>query len=144
MKLKIDNDLLAEEFFSDVVMMGIVATTKDYQFIWQLNQLTGLDFRLSSTYEVQLSRKQRDYFFSIYEYHIPVMGVAHYLYHNHHDGEFLLPEFKHLDFLWIMKGDCVDANYLPMLTESIRSLPGVQLVSELSPEKIKHKQYLIL
>jgi hypothetical protein len=142
-KLKIDNEELAEEFFEDSLLLGIVAPIKDYQFSWQLNQMLGLDFRVNNDIEIQLKKKQRKYFFSIYEYAVPAVSVVHYLYNNQHDGEYLLPEFKHLDFLWLIKGDPIAAEDLKLLLQSIRSLPGVQLVSEMTNEKIKHKQHLI-
>jgi hypothetical protein len=68
---------------------------------------------------------------------------VHYLYNNQFDGEYLLPEFKHLDFLWLIKGEAVSDEELKLLMQSIRSLPGVQLVNEMTNEKIKHKQHLI-
>ena len=142
-KLKIDNEELAEEFFEDSLLLGIVAPIKDYQFSWQLNQMLGLDFRVNNDIEIQLKKKQRKYFFSIYEYAVPAVSVVHYLYNNQHDGEYLLPEFKHLDFLWLIKGDPIAAEDLKLLLQSIRSLPGIQLVSEMTNEKIKHKQHLI-
>ncbi len=142
-KLKIDNEELAEEFFEDSLMLGIVAPIKDYQFCWQLNRLLGLDFRINNDIEIQLTKKKRTYFFSIYEYAIPSISLAHYLYNNQYDGEYLLPEFKHLDFLWLIKGDPVAAEDLKILIQSIRTLPGVQLVTEMTNEKIKHKQHLI-
>ncbi len=143
MKLKIDNEALAEEFFEDSLLLGIVAPIKDYQFSWQLNQMLGLDFRVNNDIEIQLSKKQRKYFFSIYEYVVPAVSLTHYLYNNQYDGEYLLPEFKHLDFLWLIKGDPVAAEDLSILLQSIRSLQGVQLVSEMAHEKIKNKQHLI-
>ena len=142
-KLKIDNEELAEEFFEDSLLLGIVAPVKDYQFSWQLNQLLGLGFRVNNDIEIQLKKKQRTYFFSIYEYAVPSITVTHYLYNNQHDGEYLLPEFKHLDFLWLIKGDPITAEDLKLLIQSIRTLPGVQLVTEMTNEKIKHKQHLI-
>ncbi len=142
-KLKIDNEELAEEFFEDSLMLGIVAPIKDYQFSWQLNRLLGLDFRINNDIEIQLTKKKRTYFFSIYEYAVPSISLAHYLYNNQYDGEYLLPEFKHLDFLWLIKGDPVAAEDLKILIQSIRTLPGVQLVTEMTNEKIKHKQHLI-
>jgi hypothetical protein len=142
-KLKIDNEALAQEFFEDSVLMGIVAPVKDYQFSWQLNRTLGLNFRINNDIEIQLSKKQRKYFFSIYEYLIPNVTLAHYLYNNQHDGEYLLPEFKHLDFLWLIKGDLPSADDIYELIQSIRSLPGVQLVTEMTHEKIKNKQHLI-
>ncbi len=142
-KLKIDNEELAEEFFEDAVLLGIVAPVKDYQFSWQLNQLLGLNFRVNNDIEIQLNKKQRKYYFGIYEYAIPAISVTHYLYNNQYDGEYLLPEFKHLDFLWMIKGDPVAAEDLKILVQSIRTLPGVQLVTEMTNEKIKNKQHLI-
>lgn len=143
MKLKIDNEALAEEFFEDSLLLGIVAPIKDYQFSWQLNQLLGLGFRVNNDIEIQLTKKHRKYFFSIYEYAVPAISLTHYLYNNENDGEYLLPEFKHLDFLWLIKGEEVPAEELKMLIQSIRTLSGVQLVTEMTNEKIKHKQHLI-
>lgn len=143
MKLKIDNEALAEEFFEDAALLGIVAPIKDYQFSWQLNQLLGLNFRMNNDIEIQLKKKQRKYFFSIYEYALPAISLTHYLYNNENDGEYLLPEFKHLDFLWLIKGEPVGSEELKTLIQSIKTLPGVQLVTEMTNEKIKHKQHLI-
>jgi hypothetical protein len=143
MKLKIDNETLAQEFFEDAALLGIVAPIKDYQFCWQLNQILGVNFRVNNDYEIQLTKKQRKYFFSIYEYAVPSTCIVHYLYNNQFDGEYLLPEFKHLDFLWLIKGDILPAEELKALMQSIRSLPGVQLVNEMTNEKIKNKQHLI-
>lgn len=143
MKLKIDNDLLAEEFFEDTHLLGIVAPIKNYQFIWHVNQKFGFQFQINHSMEIQLVKKNRNYFFSIYDYYVPNRFLSHYLYQNQHDGEFLLPEFRHLDFLWLTKGDEVGSEELNELTQAIRKLPSVQLVSEMSNEKIKNKQHLI-
>ena len=136
MKLKIDNETLAQEFFEDAILLGIVAPIKDYQFSWQLNQLLGFNFRVNNDIEIQLKKKQRKYFFSIYEYQVPSTSLTHYLYNNQFDGEYLLPEFKHLDFLWLIKGDVVQAEDLKILVQAIKSLAGVQLINELTNEKI--------
>ena len=143
MKLKIDNETIAQEFFEDAVLLGIVAPIKVYQFSWQLNQLIGFDFRINHGYEIQLTKKERRYFFSIYEYTVPSTSLTHYLYNNQFDGEYLLPEFKHLDFVWLIKGEQVMPEELKALIGSIKSLPAVQLVNEMTNEKIKHKQHLI-
>ena len=143
MKLKIDNELIAQEFFEDALLLGIVAPIKDYQLSWQLNQILGFDFRINNAIEIQLTKRERTYFFSIYEYPIPSTCLTHYLYNNQFDGEYLLPEFKHLDFLWLLKGEFVNKEELQALIYSIKTLPGVQLVSEITNEKIKHKQHLI-
>ena len=143
MKLKIDNESIAQEFFENAVLLGIVAPIKDYLFSWHLNQILGLIFRVNTDIEIQLSKQQRKYFFSIYEYAVPSTFITHYLYNNQFDGEYLLPEFKHLDFVWLIKGEFISAEELKTLMQSIKSIPGVQLVNEMTNEKIKNKQQLI-
>ena len=143
MKLKIDNEALAEEFFEDSVLLGLVAPIKDYQLSWQVNQMLNIDFRMSEDLEINLVKKNRNYRFSMYEYKVPSVTLAHYLYNNEHEGEFLLPEFKHLDFLWLIKGDNIEKEWLQDLIQAVRMISGVQLVTEMTHEKIKNKQYLI-
>jgi hypothetical protein len=143
MKLKLDADWMAEDFFEDTRLLGLVAPVKQYQLCWMLNQLFRFNFRVNHEIEIQLSKKQRKYFFSVYQYAEPNNSLIHYLYNNQHDGEYLLPEFKHLDFLWLMKGDLVDPVLVSDMIASIRNINGVQLVTELTNEKIKNKGHLI-
>jgi hypothetical protein len=143
MKLRIDNQLMVDEFFQDTRILGIVAPVKDYQFCWHLNHLLGFDFRINNNIEIQLNKKQRNYFFSVYEYAENGGTIRHYLYNNQYDGEYLLPEFKHLDFIWLTKDDIIGDDEVNILMSSIKSIPAVQLVSEMTNEKIKNKQHLI-
>ena len=143
MKLVLDTRELADSFFEEAKLLGIMAPVKGYQFCWQLNNLLGLDFRVNNDIEIQLTKKGRNYFFSVYEYAEPTTALVHYVYNNQFDGEYLLPEFKHLDFLWLMKGDMVDDGALNFLIDSVRTISGVQLVSELTNEKIKNKEHLV-
>ena len=144
MKLKIDNESIAEEFFENSFLMGIVAPVKDYMFSWQVNNKLGFKFRINNSLEIQLRKKNRNYFFSVYEYPEPGGSTVHYLYNNQNDGEYLLPEFKQLDFLWLIKGEELNKEELKKLLLSVKLIPGVLLVNEMTNEKIKNKQHLIL
>ena len=143
LKLRIDNDALAEDFFDGTRLLGIVAPVKDYQLCWQLNQVLRLDFRNNNELEIQLTKKNRKYFFTVYEYKEPNSSVKHYLYNNQFDGEYLLPEVKHLDFLWLITGEEVEETTVSSLQQSIKNINGVQLVTELTADKIRNKQHLI-
>lgn len=143
MKLVLDPQAITDGFFEDTRLLGIMAPVKDYQFCWQLNNLLGIDFRINNEIEIQLSKKGRNYFFAVYEFPERHTSLVHYLYNNEFDGEYLLPEFKHLDFLWLMKGDLVDDDKLNHIISSIRTLKGVQLVVELTDEKIRNKEHLV-
>ena len=143
MKLVLDNKNLAEDFFEDTRLLGIMAPIKDYQLCWHLNNLMGIDFRINNDIEIQLSKKDRNYFFAVYEFCEPTGSLSHYLYNNRFDGEYLLPEFKHLDFLWLMKGDVVNEESLLQTINDIKEISGVQLVIELTNEKIRNKEHLV-
>jgi hypothetical protein len=143
MKLKLDIDDLADDFFEGTRLMGIVAPLKSYQFCWHLNQLLRFDFRINNDLEIQLIKKQRKYYFSVFEYREPACSLVHYLYNNQFDGEYLLPEFRHLDYLWLLKGDTVGNDLLQNLMSSVKTVGVVQLVVELTNEKIRNKGHLI-
>jgi len=143
MKLKLNIEDMTDGFFEDTRLLGMVAPIKDYLLVWQLNNRLRFDFRSNHELEIQLTKKERKYFFGIYEFREPGNALQHFLYNNQFDGEYLLPEFKHLDFLWLLKGDTVADEKLSHLMASVRSVSGVQLVMELSQDKIRNKGHLI-
>lgn len=143
MAFVLDNKEMVDGFFEESRLLGIQAPIKDYMFCWQINQLLGVDFRINNELEIPLKRRGRMYYFSVYEYPQPACSLIHYLYNNQHDGEYLLPEFRHLDFLWLLKDDCVSDGYVSELIYSLKTINGVQLVVELTNEKIKNKEHLV-
>ncbi|NOT50895.1 MAG: IPExxxVDY family protein [Chitinophagaceae bacterium] len=142
-KFVLDTKGMTDSFFDDTRLLGIMAPVKDYQFCWHLNNTIGLNFRINNDLEIQLNKKKRSYFFSVYEYAEPTRFLSHYVYNNQFDGEYLLPEFKHLDFLWMMKGDEVSDESLQETIQTIKMINSVQLVLELTNEKIKNKEHLV-
>ena len=142
-KLLLNTKELTDDFFDDTRLLGIMAPVKDYQFCWYLNSSMGLDFRINNEIEIQLTKQKRNYFFAVYEFCEPTGSLSHFVYNNQFDGEYLLPEFKHLDFLWLMKGDEVCDESLQQTINSIRAINKVQLVVELTNEKIKNKENLV-
>src|SRR5271163_93488 len=127
MKLRLDMDELSCDFFQDVRLLGIVAPVKAYHLCWQLNHHLRFDFRINNQLEIQLAKKQRTYFFPIYEFPEAHNALVHYLYINQFDGEYLLPEFRNLDFLWLLKGDTVSDGLLKLLSGCIKQIDCVQL-----------------
>ena len=142
-KLLLNTKELTDDFFEDTRLLGIMSAVKDYQFCWYLNNTMGLDFRTNNDIEIQLTKKKRNYFFTVYEYSEPTGSLSHFIYNNQFDGEYLLPEFRHLDFLWLMKGDEVKDDALQQMIASLRTINGIQLVVELTNEKIKNKEHLV-
>jgi myosin-crossreactive antigen len=142
-KLVIDNDLLVASFFENTCLMGIVAPLSDFHFCNVLKQQLGFQFRNDLASEIAFKKRKRDYYFSVFKFEEPSSAVVHYLYCNKCDGELLLPEFKHLDFLWLVQ---FDSSVYPITTllQAVKSIAGVQLIVELTNEKIINKEHLIL
>ncbi|MFY7900787.1 MAG: IPExxxVDY family protein, partial [Chitinophagaceae bacterium] len=65
------------------------------------------------------------------------------LYNKYCDGEYLLPEFKHMDYLWLMKNDTVDDDTCNWIKQAIKTINGVQMVAELTNEQIKNKGNMV-
>lgn len=138
-KLILDQDSVNANFFANTRLLGIIAPLKNYFFCWQVNNILGVAFRLNNDIEMRTRRKNRNYFFNVYEWGEPGSFLMHYLYHNQNDGEYLMADFKNMDYIWLMKGDLVEDDKIKWFINAIRNISGVQLVTELSIEKIKEK-----
>jgi hypothetical protein len=143
MKLKLNIDELTEDFFMDTRLLGIIVSVKNYRFCWQLNSMLGYNFRLNPDIEIHIQKKGRHYFFPVYQHSVSCSFLNHYIYHNQNDGEYLLPEFKHMDFLWLIKGDDITDEACRQLIQSVKNMNAVQLVTELTNEQIKNKGNLV-
>ena len=65
------------------------------------------------------------------------------MYFNQFEGEYLLPAFKHIDFLWLIRGNIINEYDVVQLQTKLKAVESIQLVAELTHEKIKHKSNLI-
>ena len=142
-KFTLDQETINEMVFEGTRILGITAPIKNYQFCQLLNQVMGIEFRFNPEHEIALKRKNRMYYFSMYESYEPTLSLEHYVYHNQYDGEYLLPELKHMDFIWWIKGEFIEDEKVNDITQSLRQIKGVQLVAELTPDQIKNKGHLI-
>jgi hypothetical protein len=143
MKLRLDVEEMNDGFFEETRLLGITGATKNYQFCILLNNKLGFNFRLNPEIEIVLKRKGRSYYFSVYQYKEPNTNLVHYLYQNQFDGEYLLPEFKHMDFLWLMKHEMVEEEKCNWIKQIVRNIHGVQMVVELTNEQIKNKGNMV-
>ena len=143
-KLVLNTDGMEDNFFTGARLLGIMSQVKNYRFCWLVNAELNYDFRLNTDAEIQLKKKSRNYFFQVYQFSETDREMEHYMYHNQFEGEYLLPELKHFDFLWLIKADIIDEENFISLQQNIKNINGVQLVTEPTHEKIKNKENLIL
>lgn len=142
-KLILNIDGIEDNFFTGARLLGIMSQLKNYRFCWLINANLNLDFRLNTDIEVQLKKKGRNYFFEVYQYCDKDCETEHYIYHNQFEGEYLLPEFKHFDFLWLVRADVFNEENFILLQQNLKKINSIQLVTELTQEKIRHKSNLM-
>ncbi len=144
-KYKLATGDLTETFFEDASILGLVAPVSDYQMCWHLNNALCFDFRNNPDLTVPLRKKNLDttFYFRVAEYRERYTSLAHYLYNNQFAGEQLLPEFKQLDYVWLMKGDMIPDSHLNNLAEIINAISCVRMVIQIAPQSIKNKNHLI-
>lgn len=148
MKLVLDDTHFSEDFYSESKLIGIVTSYKSYKFCWQLNKHLGLHFKLNNLLEIQLTKTKkgvaRNYFFQVYQFKNILTNLDHLIYHNQFNGEYLLPEYKHIDFIWMMKGDVLNNPLVDTILQRVKQLDGLQLLLEINSSKLIHKEHLFI
>lgn len=143
-KFKLVTDKAVDSFFRDTKLIGMVSRQKDYELCWQINRLLGFNFKMNNELEVMLIKKEKKCYFTVYEYNEPTRFTQHYLYNNHYKAEYLLPALKNIDFIWLVKGSYYNEEETQWLTEALKRMNGVQLVTLLKADDLKNKENLIL
>jgi hypothetical protein len=145
MKLKLNDDEMSDNFFEGTRILGIASTLKNYQLCFHIEKNLQIDFRTSADLQIPLEKNKRSYSFTVYEFVQPAIATEHFLYSNKNDGESFLPELQHLDFIWLLKGSFFENdNEFTKLQRQLRDITGIQLVTEVSHDKIKSRDNLQL
>lgn len=143
-KIAIDNEELAREFLEDACVLGIQTAMEAHRFIWHANRNFRLDLRYQPDVEIALQKRSKKFLFPYYQYMDEVADMLHLVYVNQYDGEYLLPELKHFDFLWLLKKPGSKTEQLHQIINNLRNMDQVQMVAELSADKIRHKENLVV
>lgn len=135
---------MQEDFFADTALIGIVSAMPAYRFCWLLNQQLDMDFVRDPALDVCLqATPERQHYFSLYQYDQPLSGCRYLLYKLKSDKEALLPEVKQLDYLWMIQSSTAE-NQAESIMQHLRTIPEVQLAQILPPEKLKHRDHLLV
>lgn len=130
-------------FFDNAILLGIIAPIKEYKFCWMVNKETALNFNKCVDIEHNLLKNNRRYTFSIYESKDPFQNYEHFIYANQNDGEYLIPELKNLDFIWLIQNVDVTLFNSMDLVASIRNLNCVNMCQVININLIPSKDRLI-
>lgn len=143
-KLHIDNEAIANEYFENSVVLAIQSSLEPHKFIWLVNQQFKFDFRYQPHSEIHYKKKNRQFTFPIFRYSEAQVSGHHIIYTNQHDGEYLLPEMRHTDYIWMVQTEGLSRELADILAQELRQLDAVQMVTIPDNDKIKNKQNLVM
>jgi hypothetical protein len=139
-KLVLDNALLEEEFFEDIALIGIVSALDFHTFIWTINSYLNTSFARNHASEINL----QDVFFPVFSFEENLALVEHYIFCNRNKTNFLLPEAKNVDYIWMIKTTFNKTNCIAKYLQHLPSIQAVNYCFEIAPNSIKNKQHLII
>lgn len=139
-KLVLDNAALEEEFFEDVLLIGIVTPLEPHQLIWRIQKATGFLFKRDPDNDIEAN----GLFFPIYQLNENDKYIEHVIYTNRKKTDFLLPEARNTDFIWMLKGNLHHAGYETTIPLMLQQLSRIDHCFTINPAHLKNRQYLIL
>jgi hypothetical protein len=143
-RLAINNDLLAEEYFEDAQLIGIQCALPPQKLVWLINAHCQYEFKYYPANDITLTKKGRKLHYAVFMCQEGRFVLQHIIYTNQQQGEYLLPELKHFDFIWMMKTERNIESLVAHLTEELKTIDRVQLALEIDCAKILHKKHLVL
>ena len=145
-KLVLDTYVMEENFFSGTVLIGISSPTTVYRLCWLLNEHLGTNFVREPEGNhiiLQSPKSDKQYFFPIYKYEMPMQGSKYCVYKLKSEEGLLLPELKQLDYLWLIESVTAEEE-ANLMVQHIKTLPDIDHAQILSPDKLKHLNHLLV
>jgi hypothetical protein len=139
-KQVLDNSMLEEEFFEDVILLGIVCALPSYQLIWHINQAFNYQFGRNHEFEIEVKGN----FYEVYTYEEHEKMIGHTIYTNRRQTSFLLEEAKNIDFIWMIKGAYLPPEYADFPSGYLNRMKYLTHSFVLNTQQLKSKHLLIL
>ena len=133
---------LQPDYKYDFDLIAIVSAFKDYRLCWNFNRTFNFDFSRLDDIEINLKKKKKIVYFSIYQYKETQNNRIFYLIANKFSGEYLIPELKEVDFFIMLKGNISKEEKINIM-KILKSLSMIQTVFEVNPNNLRAKQNLI-
>lgn len=134
-KLFIQNDY-------DFFLFGISCGEKPYRLCWALNNQFKITFSKSKDMETHEKNQAEQSKFSVFAFRNEEMFADYRIIVNKSENKFLVPEYKHADYLLMVQGGMPFSEKNSIL-KRVKAITFVQTAFEIDPKKIKSKENLM-
>ena len=134
-KLLIENDY-------EFSLFGISCSEKPYRLCWALNNQLKTTFTKGKDMELQEKNVQEPSKFPMFSFRNEEMFTDYRIIVNKTENKFLVPEFKHADYLLMIQGGIPHSEKNTIL-KKVKEVTFVQTAFEIDPKKIRTKEHFV-
>ena len=131
-KLLIENDY-------DFFLFGISCPEKPYRLCWALNNQLNATFAKGKDVEMYEKNHELQSRFSVFSFRNEEMYTDYRVIVNKAENKFLVPEYKHADYLLMVQGGMPFSEKAGIL-KKVKEIPFIQTAFEIDPKKIRSKE----
>ncbi len=139
----VKKSIIQFEYDWDFLLIGLVTTSRDYQLCWLLNKLLNVGFRKTDNVEMSLKKKNKLLEFCHFRFDDEINKLEFHIIGNKCMGENLVPEYKMIDYLLIIKG-YYPLNKKAALLSELKALTSLTTLIEMNAEELISRENLIL
>ncbi len=126
----------------ELFIIGISSHENDYRLSWAINSQLGFRLSRSSNLELFNEKIQEKQIFSVFSHIEEEYELKYYLISNTGENGFLLPEYRNVDFLFLIQGE-ISENELDKLIKQLKIIEIVNLVFQISNLPAKSLEKLV-
>jgi len=126
----------------EIYIFGISSHENDYRLSWAINNQLGFKFSRSANLEVYNDKISENQVFSVYSFSEDEYEIKYHLVSNTSQNGFLLPEYRNVDFVFLVQGE-VSQKELDGLLDRLKKIEIINLAFEISNLSPKSMEKLI-
>ncbi len=139
--------LLKEDFFEGAALIGIASPLPPSRFCALLNRSFALGLQREPEQDLFMHTSGKEGapgYFPVFQEQLEAEASDMALYRlKGPDGEMLLPETPHLDYMWLLRSNTSDQD-AEGYARVLRRLPGVQMAQVIPVEQLRNAANLVL
>jgi hypothetical protein len=138
--LLLDHTAVEADFFEDLRMLCLICPHEPYHVAWHINGTLPFNFKRSPNQDIFMGN---DYYV-VYEYEEPITQIQHYLVASRSKTNYILPELKNIDFIWMIKGSHKVEEYVKTLPLMVKNIPVVVDCRHIDHKKLSNRKVFLL
>ena len=132
------------DFDYEFSLICIISSLKDYRLCWAINRALNIELaREEEELKISNEKKRQEAYFNQFYYEDEINFLQYHLLANKSAGAFLLPEFKQVDYILMLRGDAAEEAEEDIL-QQLKSLAGIEALFATNPAELRSKENLIL